>query len=358
MIRPFRATIIFVIVVSVLSGCGKRHAPGSPFVSLESPTPALSAEAIQKISDYATFLLNDHAIEFHTVVLDSLNGSDIERKAEELVRERRIGRRTKGARGLLLLVALQEQKVRFEVGYDLEPLFTDTFVGYIETKQMAPFFETGQVGVGIEATVEMIVTRVGGDKTAPRAATDGDPSGRPAEWSGGGGASHLAPIGVTSSPDVGSAPPELAGRYKPTATPEEAFSLYLETCRLGIKSPDLEIYSDQDRIFFKNWTVTDAQMQNYLRDYEGQSYRTEIQDGRAVLVFPAKKRKLMPVFLTRERGGWVLDFKTSFDVLKYSQHPYWYLKSADHPYMFALHKYYRFDKLGYPHPKKGMPEDW
>ena len=72
----------------------------------------------------------------------------------------RIGKETGGLRGILFLLAVKEQLVRFEVGYDLEPIYPDAFVGYIEQDQMTPFFELGRITDGISATLEMIIARV------------------------------------------------------------------------------------------------------------------------------------------------------------------------------------------------------
>jgi hypothetical protein len=131
----------------------------------------------------------------------------------------------------------------------------------------------------------------------------------------------------------------------------------LEVCRRGIADPSLDIYSDEDKTMFARWTTTPAQYGNFLKTYEGQPYRTEIQGSRAVLVYAATKRRLAPIFLKRERGGWVLDFATAFRAVKFTHKNYWYLAADDHPYMFALRKYFVFDKHDYPHFRKGV-HDW
>ncbi len=48
---------------------------------------------------------------------------------------------------MLFLIDPSGKQVRIEIGYDLEPIFTDGFTGYIERRQMTPFFlEKGNQG--------------------------------------------------------------------------------------------------------------------------------------------------------------------------------------------------------------------
>ena len=62
-------------------------------------------------------------------------------------------------RGLLLVVDAEGERVRLEVARELEGVFVDSFVAFIEREQMAPFFAAGRVGDGIVAASELIVGR-------------------------------------------------------------------------------------------------------------------------------------------------------------------------------------------------------
>jgi hypothetical protein len=54
---------------------------------------------------------------------------------------------------------VEDRQVRMEVGYGLEGVFPDAFVGHVERNQMVPFFQANRVGPGIEATVELLVAK-------------------------------------------------------------------------------------------------------------------------------------------------------------------------------------------------------
>jgi len=89
-----------------------------------------------------------------TVVLKQ-SPEDINNKAVKLFQKYGVGRTTNGAKGVLFLIDPSGKQVRIEIGYDLEPIFTDGFTGYIERRQMTPFFQANKVGPGIEASVEL-----------------------------------------------------------------------------------------------------------------------------------------------------------------------------------------------------------
>jgi uncharacterized protein len=63
--------------------------------------------------------------QFVVAVVDTLDGEEISQYAGDLFRLWGVGKKGEN-RGLLLIVAKKERKVRFEVGYGLEPVFTDS----------------------------------------------------------------------------------------------------------------------------------------------------------------------------------------------------------------------------------------
>jgi uncharacterized protein len=62
--------------------------------------------------------------------------------------------------GLLILVAIKDRRVRFEVGYELEQFITDGFSGQTSREDMAPSFRRGEYGEGILAGTERVIGRI------------------------------------------------------------------------------------------------------------------------------------------------------------------------------------------------------
>ena len=62
--------------------------------------------------------------------------------------------------GLLVLVAVNDRRVKVETGYELEQFITDGLAGEVSRDQMAPQFRQGNYGAGLVAGVQRIVGRV------------------------------------------------------------------------------------------------------------------------------------------------------------------------------------------------------
>jgi uncharacterized protein len=91
----------------------------------------------------------------------SLEGEDINQYTERMFRNRGKGIGQAGKdNGLLLLVAVDDRRARFEVGYELEQFITDGFAGETVRQEMAPLFRQGAYGAGVLAGVTRVVGRI------------------------------------------------------------------------------------------------------------------------------------------------------------------------------------------------------
>jgi uncharacterized protein len=70
-----------------------------------------------------------------------------------------IGERGKD-NGLLIVVAVDDRKVRIEPGYELEAFITDGYAGQTIRELILPAFRTGQYGKGLVAGVTRLVGRI------------------------------------------------------------------------------------------------------------------------------------------------------------------------------------------------------
>ena len=62
--------------------------------------------------------------------------------------------------GLLIVVAVNDHRVRIEVGYDLEQFVTDGFAGETIRNDMTPQFRRGDYGAGLVAGATRIINRI------------------------------------------------------------------------------------------------------------------------------------------------------------------------------------------------------
>jgi uncharacterized protein len=105
-------------------------------------------------------------------VFPSLEGESLEDYSIRLAQQWRIGQ--KGLdNGLILLVFLQERKVRVEVGYGLEPTLTDVVASQIIRERIAPRFREGKYGAGLQAAVAAVFERIETNASPARAKSKG-----------------------------------------------------------------------------------------------------------------------------------------------------------------------------------------
>ena len=86
--------------------------------------------------------------EIAIVTVKDIGAVPIEDYAVGLFEKWGIGKKGKD-NGLLILVALQQSRMRIEVGYGLEGIITDSISGSIIRQKMVPAFSEGKFGAGI-----------------------------------------------------------------------------------------------------------------------------------------------------------------------------------------------------------------
>src|SRR4051812_18772534 len=101
-----------------------------PTSFVDDPAHVLSEQQKNRITSSHERLLKDLDIQFHLTIL-AASPSDMNQTADQLFKELSLGKSTRAAKGLLLLIDPQGKQVRVKTGYDLEPMFPDSFVGYV-----------------------------------------------------------------------------------------------------------------------------------------------------------------------------------------------------------------------------------
>ncbi len=339
-----RLGCVFLQAGSLLIGCSTE--PGAD-AFVDDRAALLTATGRERIADYYRKLYQDFDIHLKVATLKE-SPTDLDAVAVMLFAEYALGSKTRGSNGVLLLVDPEGRRVRMEIGYDLEGVFPDGFVGYVEERQMAPFFRAGRVGDGVEATVELLVGKVLGAIDEGSYLPE-EEKARLGHLSGGGGAKLEVGIGEGEKDreSIGN-----AREFGPQATPMKTLETYRSVLARHIKDPELGIYTEESRKFFRQWLVTDAQQSNELRGLQRALLRAEVfeEETRAVIRFAIGDRQSAPYLLRRDGGGWRLDFAVMSRLIGFNHKNQWFFRSRDHDFMFAFADW-RFDRHGFPHLK-------
>lgn len=339
MLRTLLPALLTLLLLAACTGKGKN----ASFV--EDRAGLLSSPRKERIETFHRKLLDELDIELKVVTLRR-KPADINGTALELFEDFALGERTRGARGVLLMVDPTGGQVRMEIGYDLEGIFPDGFVGHIEDGQLAPFFRSGQVGPGIEATVELLVGRAY-DAVAGKAYRPQDTLVPLNHLGGGAGALAEAPLGEEPPSKEPSGEQRAFG---PQPTPMAALMRYLDVLDRRIKDPDLPLYTPETREFFRRRVVTDAQQENE-RDRIAESLAEAAvfeRDELAVIRFPVRRRQLAPFFLRHDPQGWRLDLAVMSRLIGFNHRNQWHFRTLDHQFAFAFGDL-AFDEHGFPH---------
>lgn len=126
-----------------------------------------------KLSQFSASSSNEVSV----VTIKSLNGDTIENYAVKLFADWKIGQAKKD-NGVLLLIALNDRKMRIEVGYGLEGALPDATCNQIITKTLRPAFQSSDYYGGVNQAVDQIIAATKGEYQAEPAASDDFGSGK------------------------------------------------------------------------------------------------------------------------------------------------------------------------------------
>jgi len=294
------------------------------------------------------FLLKDHDIDYRVVTGNRLG--DINTFAAARFKTDGVGARGRSGRGLLLVIDAAQDLVRLEVSSNLEGVYPDAFVGYLEQRQMVPFFRTERIADGILAATELIVAR------AQRAKANAGFAGE--AWylgSGGGGAKTRARIGTPAKVPGSSQQKRPGPRVAPGATPGETLAAYLRAMRDRNAARDLPIYTPETQAMLRRWVVTPAQMDSVARTYArcGTSEtRLGPRGAQATIRYAVDKRQCAPFFFRKTAAGWALDLTMMQTLIRFGRDNSWHFAAGvPNPHAYAFTDW-RIDSRGYPWPRE------
>ena len=124
----------------------------------------LPAPDESRIDTLCSEIEKNWTIEIAVLTVQSTEPMSIEEYALKTFEKNGIGKKDKD-NGLLIVVAIQDRKWRFEVGYGLEPIINDAKAGRIGRTYLTPYFKEEKYGEGLYYAVDAVnkVIQAGGD---------------------------------------------------------------------------------------------------------------------------------------------------------------------------------------------------
>lgn len=125
----------------------------------------LSQETVDKLEKQLTIYEDTTSNQIAILTVLSLDGEPIENYSLRVAEAWKLGTEGKD-NGVLLLIAVDDHKIRIETGYGLEGVLTDAISSQIIRNDLAPAFRQNQYDEGITQAVNSIISAIGGEYTA------------------------------------------------------------------------------------------------------------------------------------------------------------------------------------------------
>lgn len=170
--------VLFLSTVLFAAAQGEvREIPKPPPGSMVNDLAGvLDPQEEQLLNERLIGLDNSSSNQIAVATIKSLNGGDLEEVAVNTYRAWGIGTAKKD-NGVLIIVVVDDRKMRIEVGYGLEGAIPDATAGSIIRNDMRPYFQKNDYYHGILAAVENLGKAAVGEYNEPRQQKDSGGSG-------------------------------------------------------------------------------------------------------------------------------------------------------------------------------------
>ncbi|MEJ1236861.1 TPM domain-containing protein [Chryseolinea sp. T2] len=168
-----RYLLCLVLVAGVSAAYAQRAVPELWGLHVHDESHVLSTEAIDRLEHQLDVYEDSTSNQIAVLIIPSLDGDVLEQYSLRVAEAWRLGQSDKD-NGALLLIALNDRKMRIEVGQGLEGPLTDAVCSRIIRNEIAPPFRQSNYDDGITAGINAMISAIGGEYTAADADADGN----------------------------------------------------------------------------------------------------------------------------------------------------------------------------------------
>lgn len=171
------AFCLLLLVSSSFLSFAQKAVPELWSQRVHDEAKVLSASVVDQLElqlkEYEDSTSNQIAI----LIISSLDGDVLEDYSLRVAEKWQLGSK-KNDNGVLLLIAVDDHKMRIEVGQGLEGVLTDAHSNRIIRNEMAPDFRRGDYDAGVKAAVNSMIKAIGGEYSAEDAVEENTLLGR------------------------------------------------------------------------------------------------------------------------------------------------------------------------------------
>jgi uncharacterized protein len=160
-----RFHFLFVALLVSLTTFAQKAVPELWNVRVHDEAHVLSPEKIEQLEKQLTHYEDSTSNQIAILIISTLDGEVLEDYSLRVAEAWKLGQKDKD-NGVLLLIAVDDHKMRIEVGHGLEGVLTDALCNRIIRNEMAPAFRRADFDGGVAAAVNGITAAIGGEYTA------------------------------------------------------------------------------------------------------------------------------------------------------------------------------------------------
>jgi uncharacterized protein len=134
-------------------------------VRVHDEAHVLSQQTIDQLEKLLTQYEDSTSNQIAILIINTLDNEVLEEYSLRVAETWKLGQKDKD-NGVLLLIAVEDHKMRIEVGKGLEGVLTDALSNRIIRNEMAPAFRRADFDGGVTAAINGIVAAIGGEYTA------------------------------------------------------------------------------------------------------------------------------------------------------------------------------------------------
>lgn len=158
--------LCFLFCIATLPLAAQLQAPSLEGRRVHDQAGVLSGQTIQNLESQLKLHQDSTGNQIAILIVKSLNGESIEEFSIRVANDAWKLGSEKNDNGVLLVIAIDDRKMRIEVGQGLEGVLTDALCSQIIRNEMAPEFRRGDYDAGVILAINAIVQAIAGEYTA------------------------------------------------------------------------------------------------------------------------------------------------------------------------------------------------
>lgn len=168
-----RGYLVLLFLFFHLTGFGQKAIPELWSLHVHDEAHVLSKQTTDYLESQLIAYEDSTSNQLAILIVSSLDGESLEEYSLKVAEKWKLGQDEKD-NGALLLVAVDDHKMRIETGLGLEGVLTDAVCSRIIRNELAPHFRGSDYDEGIKAGVDAMIAAIGNEHTSDGTTSDSD----------------------------------------------------------------------------------------------------------------------------------------------------------------------------------------